>query len=63
MHPDQIFRAAYLDTTYHAQGLGFRFSSQPTGLELFEGRRFALISAQNPRSTPLTPEENLARLA
>ncbi len=63
MHPDQIFRAAYLATSYHAQGLGFRFSSLETGLELFEGRTFALISAQNPRSTPLSDEENLARNA
>ena len=61
MHPDQIFRKEYLATTYHAAGLAIRFSKQPTGQVLFDGRRFALISAQNPRSTPLEPDENLAR--
>ena len=63
MHPDQVFRAAYLATTYHAAGLAFRFSALETGLVLFAGRMFALISAQNPRSTPLSDEENLARNA
>ncbi len=63
MHPDQVFRAEYLATTYHAAGLDIRFSSTPTGQVLFTGRRFALISAQNPRSTPLEADENLARNA
>jgi hypothetical protein len=63
VNPDQVFRGAYLATTYHAAGLAICFSPTPTGTVLFEGRRFALISAQNPRSTPLLPDENLARNA
>jgi hypothetical protein len=63
MTPDQVFRDAYLTTTYHAAGFAISFSSTPTGTVLFSGRRFALVSAQNPRSTPLTPDENLARNA
>jgi hypothetical protein len=63
MTPDQVFRSAYLATTFHAAGFALGFSSSPTGTVLFLGRRFALISAQNPRSTPLSPEENLARNA
>jgi hypothetical protein len=60
MHPDQVFRAEYLATTYHASGLEICFSSTETGQVLFAGRRFALITAQNPRSTPLDPDENFA---
>jgi hypothetical protein len=60
MHPDQVFRAEYLATTYHAAGFEIRFSSLETGQVLFEGRRFALITAQNPRSTPLDADQNLA---
>jgi hypothetical protein len=63
MTPDQAFRSAYLATTFHAAGFAIAFSSTPTAVVLFQGRRFALISAQNPRSTPLSPEENLARNA
>lgn len=61
MHPDQVFRAEYLATTYNAAGLAITFSSTETGQTLFAGRRFALITAQNPRSTPLDPIENIAR--
>ncbi len=63
MQPEQVFRSAYLAATYFAENLAISFSATPTGQVLFAGRRFALISAQNPRSTPLEPDENLARNA
>ncbi|MFN3267185.1 MAG: DUF3293 domain-containing protein [Deinococcales bacterium] len=63
MTPNQILREAYLATSYHAAGVAIQLSSRPTGVRLFDGRKFAFISAQNPRSTPLSEDENLARNA
>lgn len=57
----RAFRQAYLETIYHAQDIAFTLSRQPTGITLFDGRAFGLITAANPFSTPLSNEENDAR--
>jgi Protein of unknown function (DUF3293) len=54
-------RQAYLETIYHAHGVAFTLSDEPTQTRLFEGRAFTLITNANPRSVPLNDTENAAR--
>jgi hypothetical protein len=53
----QLYRAAI----YEAGGVAFTLSEQPAGVTLFEGRPFAILTAHNPGSRPLSPEENARR--
>lgn len=57
----QIFAEAYRATIYKAAGVAFTLSEKPTGTVLFEGRKFAIITAHNPRSERLSSEENRQR--
>jgi Protein of unknown function (DUF3293) len=59
-HPKE-FRAAYLETVYEAGGEAFQFSPLETGIALYQGRRFTLITAANPRSAAFSDAENDAR--
>jgi Protein of unknown function (DUF3293) len=52
------FRQAYFETVYRAAGVAFRFSSLQTGVVLYGGRPFALLTAANPRSEAFPDEEN-----
>ena len=52
------FRSAYLETVYTAGGISWLFSPIDTGLELYDGRRFALITAANPRSEAWSDADN-----
>jgi len=60
MNP-QTFAEAYRATIYKAAGVAFTLSEKPTGTVLFEGRRFAIITAHNPRSERLSSEDNALR--
>ncbi|WP_040778800.1 DUF3293 domain-containing protein [Calidithermus timidus] len=53
----QVYRAA----VYEAGGVAFTLSEEPTGVILFGGRAFAIITAHNPGSQPLPAEENARR--
>ena len=57
----RLFRAAYVAAHYQVDGLTFKLESQATGMQLFEGRPFALITAHNPRSEVLREAENVRR--
>lgn len=43
--------------------MAFTLSEKPTGITLFEGRKFAIITAHNPRSERLSSKENAQRHA
>lgn len=53
----QVYRAA----VYEAGGVAFTLSEKPTGVTLFGGRAFAIITAHNPSSQPLSLQENARR--
>ena len=57
------FRSAYLETVYTAGGVSWVFSPEPSGLELYGGRTFALITAANPRSEAWSDADNARRNA
>ena len=57
------FRSAYLETVYTAGGISWLFSPIDTGLELYDGRKFALITAANPRSEAWSDADNDQRNA
>jgi predicted ester cyclase len=57
----ELFAEAYQTAIYKAAGVAFTLSEKPTGVVLFEGRRFAIITAHNPRSERLSDEENQER--
>jgi predicted ester cyclase len=59
----ETFAEAYQTAIYKAAGVAFTLSEKPTGTVLFEGRRFAIITAHNPRSERLSGEENQRRHA
>jgi hypothetical protein len=59
-HPKN-FRQAYLETVYEAGTVAFRFTPLETGFTLYDGKRFFLITAANPRSEPFTDDANDAR--
>jgi hypothetical protein len=52
---------AYQSAVYRAAGVAFTLSEQPTGEVLFAGQRFAILTAYNPGSQPLSQEENQRR--
>jgi hypothetical protein len=54
-------RQSYLETIYHAGDEAFTLSARGTGEAIFGGRRFTLITAQNPFSQPLPDAENAKR--
>lgn len=55
------FRSAYLETVYTAGGISWVFSPSDTRLELYNGRRFALMTAANPRSELCSDADNAGR--
>ena len=59
------YEEVYGDAVYYAsdniKDLAFTLSKQATGADLFGGRAFTLVTAQNPQSTPLSDEENRGR--
>jgi hypothetical protein len=57
------FRSAYLDTVYDAGGVRFQYSETNTGLVLYSGKRFTLMTAANPRSQNLSDADNAERNA
>ncbi len=57
MNPKE-FRQAYFETVYRAAGVAFRFATTRTGVVLYGGRRFVLMTAANPRSEAFPDEEN-----
>lgn len=57
----RAFSEAYQSAIYKAAGMAFTLSEKPTGTVLFEGRKFAIITAHNPRSERLSSEENRQR--
>lgn len=57
MHPKD-FRSAYLETVYTVDGISWVFSPVDAGLELYDGKRFALITAANPRSEAWQQADN-----
>jgi hypothetical protein len=61
-HP-KSFRQNYLETLYSAENVRFTLQDTLEGDKLWEGRLFALITAANPRSKPLSDEENNLRNA
>ena len=62
MHPKD-FRSAYLETVYTAGGMSWVFTPVDAGLELYGGRRFALMTAANPRSEAWGDADNDQRNA
>ena len=57
------FRDAYLETVYAAGGISWVFSPEASGLELYGGRAFALVTAANPRSEAWSDADNARRNA
>ena len=59
------YEEVYGDAVYYAsegnEDLAFVLSERETGAALFGGRAFALVTAQNPQSTPLSEEKNRER--
>ena len=55
------FRSAYLETVYTAGDISWVFSPVDARLELYDGRRFALITAANPRSEAWSEADNAER--
>jgi hypothetical protein len=53
----QVYRAA----VYEAGGVAFTLSEKPAGLVPFGGRSFAVVTAHNPGSRPLSERENARR--
>lgn len=58
----ETFAEGYQAAIYKAAGVAFTLSEKPTGVVLFEGRRFAIIPAHDPRSERLSSEGNPKRL-
>jgi hypothetical protein len=56
-------REAYLKAVYRVPGCAFTLRETPSGLELFGGRAFAVITAYNPRSEKMSDAENRERHA
>jgi hypothetical protein len=54
-------REAYLSAVYRVPGCAFTLRETPSGLTLYRGRAFAVITAYNPRSERLSDAENRAR--
>ena len=52
------FRSAYLETVYTAGGISWVFSPEDCGLQVYGRRRFALITAANPRSEAWSDADN-----
>ncbi len=55
------FFPAYTTAIYKTAALGFTLTHLPNDLSLFSKRAFAIITAHNPHSQPLTKEENSIR--
>ena len=60
-HYEEVYGDAIYYASDHAQDLAFTLSRKETGATLFGGRAFTLVTAHNPRSTPLSREENRER--
>jgi hypothetical protein len=57
----QAFAEAYTLTHYKTPRASFTLSRELTGVTLFDGRSFAIITAHNPRSEAFSKEENNKR--
>lgn len=57
----ETFASVYQAAIYKADGIAFVLTEKPTGVVLFQGRKFAIITAQNPQSEPLSETENQQR--
>lgn len=57
----QPFAEVYKNAVYRGGDMAFSLSETPTGTQPFAGRRFAFVTAYNPRSQPLSGEENQKR--
>lgn len=57
----ETFAEAYQSAIYKAAGIAFVLSEHPTGTVLFGGRKFAIVTAHNPRSQRLSSAENQKR--
>lgn len=57
----ETFAEAYQSAIYKAAGMAFVLSEHRTGTVLFGGRKFAIITAHNPRSERLSSAENQKR--
>lgn len=55
------FASVYKAAIYKTLGLAFCLSDEATDLVLFDGRRFAIVTAYNPSSEQLSAEENQQR--
>ncbi len=60
-HYEEVYGDAIYYASDGAEDLTFTLSKQETGANLFAGRAFTLLTAQNPQSTPLSGEENAER--
>jgi hypothetical protein len=58
MHEAQTFAQAYEQAVYKTPRVSFTLSTEKTDVILFDGRSFTVITAHNPRSKPLSKEEN-----
>jgi hypothetical protein len=54
----QTFAEAYTLTHYKTPKVSFTLSQLSTGVTLFDGRSFAIITAHNPKSEAFLKEEN-----
>lgn len=57
----EAFATAYQTAIYNAAGVAFTLADKPTEVMLFGRRRFAIITAHNPKSERLSAEENQRR--
>ncbi len=55
------FAEVYEAAVYRAGDYAFTLSARPTGVTLFGGRPFVLVTAYNPHSNPLPDAENRRR--
>ena len=60
-HYEEVYGDAIYYASDGAEDLAFTLREQETGANLFGGRAFTLITAQNPQSTPLSDAENRER--
>jgi hypothetical protein len=54
----QDFAEAYTLTHYKTPKVSFTLSKEATGVALFDGRSFTIITAHNPRSEAFSKEDN-----
>lgn len=60
-HYEEVYGDAIYYASDGAEDFTFTLSQKETSANLFGGRAFTLVTAQNPQSTPLSEEENRER--